>query len=351
MVGTAAAIASPLDGSESYLSRPDILTLKPKALPKFQKNWSRFKRGQLEAAAMLLEMYPDRELYFFARDMEYLYDVARWATRNEPALSKRIHLLNISRDNRASEHLKDYLSQEGISESALRNGKKILFIDTGFRGTISRIIESHFPLELKKNFKTHFMLSMNSEHPSTRVFLTAIDPAAHRLSPDSMNGSMLEEYEQMPRYMNRSTRFAQINGKWHPVSDRDAISDGTVSKPKALQYMEDLILDVEKDASQSLLRQRRSQWRALLQLSRSGDSKKIGAGLKNLLESHPENRFIEAMVRDFIDLAQTNHLPTSKPISIDIENINLPKLQSRHSSGFLSCVTQKMKELFTLREP
>jgi len=287
-------------GYESYLSRPDILKLKPKSHPELGPDWTNLKRGHVEAIAMLLEMYPDRELYFLARDSELLHDLARWITRDDPRASKRIHLLNISRANMRNLHTKEYLAQEGISEASLKAGKKVLFVDTGFSGTIPRVISEYFPTELWKNLQTHLMSSSNPEHPSTRVFLTAINPAAPGISPGKLHGSIIS-YEHMPRYTDRSTVFVKHEGVMQPLSQKNSSSDGTVSKDKALAYMEDLLSYVGEKETQELLSKRRHQWKRLRESTSPDQATKE---LKALLESSPQDPFVEAMVRDFVEIHQ-----------------------------------------------
>lgn len=85
---------------ESYLNRPDILTLKSqKHETGLIHGWEELKRAHLEAIVMLFEMYPQHDIYFLARDSELLYDSAKIVFKDNPNQLKRIHLLNISRAN------------------------------------------------------------------------------------------------------------------------------------------------------------------------------------------------------------------------------------------------------------
>jgi len=143
---SAAAATVPYFGAfESYAARPDILSLTPQAHPELGGDWQKLKRGHLEAVAQMVGLYPDRELYFLARGSELLYDLARFYFKDDPKTLSRIHLLNVSRLNMRAPNAREYLAQEGISESALRGGKQVLFIDTGFSGTIPRVVSEYFP--------------------------------------------------------------------------------------------------------------------------------------------------------------------------------------------------------------
>jgi len=310
-------------GYESYSTRPDILKLKPKAHPELGSDWAKLRRGHIEAVALLLEMYPDRELYFLARDSELLYDLARWAARDQPATLKRLHLLNISRANMLAEHAKDYLAQEGISEATLKAGKKVLFVDTGFSGTIPRVLSEYFPLELRGNLKTHLMSSSNPDHPSTRVFLTAINPAAPGLPASTLHGTVIS-YEHMPRYTDRSIGFVKIQGTWQALSPLHSSIDGAVSKEKALAFMEDLLSYASEKETQDLLTKRRSQWKRLHEVA---SSEQAIQELKALLTANPQDLFAEALARDFVESQQ--RLGDKSFSKLTVEQVGLePVLES-----------------------
>ena len=158
---------------ESYLSRPDILELSPKSHD-IGPGWEKMKRGHIELVAQALGLYPEHQIYFLARDAELLYDQARVLLQDNPEELERIHLLNISRANMRKDGVKDYLVQEGISKKTLEQGKKILFVDTGFSGTIPNVIVPYFPSQYHSQFSSHLMASSNPSHPSSRVFLSWI---------------------------------------------------------------------------------------------------------------------------------------------------------------------------------
>ncbi len=121
--------------AESYSSRPDILNVEAKDL-RWRGRWSDFKASHLSFVAELLEAYSaDTHLYFIARDGELFYDIARLATWGTSD-SVRIHLINVSSQSVYDSNLMPYLKQEGISAESLKTGKKVLFVDTGFTGTI-----------------------------------------------------------------------------------------------------------------------------------------------------------------------------------------------------------------------
>ncbi len=145
---------------ESYHDRPSIMAINPRT-HQLGSTWENFKWTLIDAISMFLEIYPDREIYFVARDSEYLFDFAQLMLNDSLQRRKKIHLINVSRDNMDDPNLSKYLAQEGISAQALAQGKKILIIDTGYKGTISASISDLFPPEdrHKKVFMDLFYLS------------------------------------------------------------------------------------------------------------------------------------------------------------------------------------------------
>ena len=137
--------------------------------------------AQIEALAEFLEMYPDHLLYFLARDSEFLFDLAQLLTEKNPKDLNRIFLINISRKNVKDAHLLDYLNYFGINSHNLEK-QKILFIDTGFQGTIPVEVRARFP-GLEKQIQTQLICSVNDWFPSTRTFLERVGTGAARLHP------------------------------------------------------------------------------------------------------------------------------------------------------------------------
>jgi hypothetical protein len=227
------------NGWESYLDRPDILKVSTSNDHRNSNNSEALMQAQFSFVAQLLALYPaDTDLYFLARDSEYLYDIAKMATEGTAA-AKRIHLVNVSRANMHDPKLNAYLAQNGISDQTLAAGKKVVFIDTGFAGTIPRVILSGFQ-QFKEQFKTHLIVSSNPGHPSSRTFLGFLNPAINEFSPSALHGTIVN-YEYMARYTDRSSTYYSVDGVLHPISSTaQGTGDGLVSKPISLLYMQDL---------------------------------------------------------------------------------------------------------------
>jgi hypothetical protein len=232
------------EGWETYGERPDIFSVKssPHKLGGF---WDRAKPAQFSFVAQLLALTPPETLlYFIGRDSEYLYDIARLVTKGTPDF-ERIHLINISRSNVKDSNIKNYLTEQGIDDSITQTNKTILFIDTGFTGSMARIIETLFSEEVKKHFKSYLILSTDPNIPSSRSFLAYFNPLIASDDLVSMH-QKISTYEHIPKFTERSSHFFKVGDSYHPispiVSKEVALIDPRPSSSKKIstQYREDL---------------------------------------------------------------------------------------------------------------
>jgi hypothetical protein len=227
---------------ENYSVRPSILDplIAPQELKGDGSFWHVAKLSQFVFIAQLLETYsPDTQIYFLARDAEYLFDTAKLVTQGQPDAG-RIHLLNISAKNAYSPLLKNYLGESGISSEALVAGKKVLFVDTGFSGTIPEHIRSKFPQDFHEQMRSHFILSDREQIPVSRSLLVHFNPIAndfpHLLEPTT---SLMEL--ALPHFTYRSTSFLFDGSKTQPRSNsQKGNNDGVVSRTDSLALMSDL---------------------------------------------------------------------------------------------------------------
>ncbi len=297
---------------ESYESRPDILTVTPHMHPNLVRNWDGIKWGHLEAIAQMIEMFPEHHIYFLARDGEQLYDFARLALAEEPKNRNRIHLLNVSRINKSSNHIEDYLAQEGISEATLSAGKKVLFVDTGIYGSIPYGISSKFPPELRENLQTKLLSSKDPGAPSTRVFLGYFDPNSPIVSTD-MQGEIFA-LEELPRFTDRSTEYLKINDTWQAVSPRGSEEDGVVNRLIASKLQQDFAAFWHQPKTQAVFKQRRGIYRRFRELALNDDKamfQKSAIEFLRTVDSKAAVWFHRAVVEDVLDILVKNfHFPT-----------------------------------------
>ena len=148
---------------------------------------------------MLLEMYPDHEILFLARDAELNYDFARLMTSDQPNDSRRLHLVNVSKLSESSKGVQAYLKQFGLDPDHLPPNKNYLLVDTGFQGTIPNSIRSRFNSRQREQIRVQLTCSANPEYPSSRVVIASINPFAARMNPRSAHGFMIN-YEDLHHY-------------------------------------------------------------------------------------------------------------------------------------------------------
>jgi hypothetical protein len=307
------------EGWESYLARPDILKIEAQSHD-LEPYWEKIKKAHFSFIASLLAFYDQQtHFYFVARDSEYLYDTARLVTENTQN-SSRIHLLNISRSNMEDPFLKEYLGEKGISDEALMSGKKILLIDTGFSGTIREVILDQLSSKSKNRVKAQLVVSTNSEHPSSRVFLVHMNPLINRNEPSSMY-SEINDYEAIARFTSRSQKFLKIGNRYHPLSPKKrggySSDDGYVSKQMSYQYMQDLKSYWQNSKIQEEFLK---EYKKLLKLRQALDSEyseEIIAKELEKVHTTKEKNIFEAYVRDLIEVGQKN---------LESKKLNLEKI-------------------------
>lgn len=346
-------------GWESHLDRPEILKLQAKPQD-LGKGWGSLKAAHFSFVAELLALYPpDTHLYFLARDSEYLYDVARLVTEGTPE-AMRMHLLNVSRANMWDQNLKEYLRENGISEETIKAGRKVLFIDSGFEGTIPRVIGKGFSAEAREKLKTHLVVSSNPQHPSSRAFLIHLNPSVNEQAPSGMRDSIIN-LEHMAKYTNRSSQYVFSEGRYHPISYIGGNSDGPVSKEQSHRFMQDLKAEWQKPETKALFQAERAQFeevKRLLSASTEGAKVELNAELEKR-KNTPEGRLLESQIRDILE-SQTNAglkvSVTHEELGLKINNNQILSVQSlrkneliaKHSewASVLEKPADKIPELF-----
>lgn len=322
----AQTIAASHSETEAYSVRPDIQSVTARA-HRLSPDWPVLREAHTSAVALLLELYPAHEIYFLARDSELLFDTAILATEGRPTESSRLHLLNVSRANKDDSQLKSYLEQEGISEHSLQQGRKVIFVDTGFLGTLPKAMAALFSEKARAQLQTHLILSYNGQYPSLRSFMIHLNPDTNKKSSQQMQGSIIS-YEYMPRFTARSDSFAKINGRYQAVSPVVAEnSNAMISKEKALLYMEDLKanFDIKKMQTE---RARVQQFLRLLQNPQQIDL------VRSSLAQDTTGK-TEALVRDLLE----SRLNTSVDFAVSKEQLGLIEPQAH--SGFKFGVSPK----------
>lgn len=312
------------EGWETYLDRPDILSMQAQSFQQPDANWENLKAAHFSFIAFLLEAYPAKiKIYFLARDSEHLYDVARLVTQGTKD-ADRVHLLNVSRANMRDKNLIPYLNQNGITEEGLRHGEKILFVDTGFAGTIPRVIAESFPVDVREQLTTQLLVSSNASHPSSRTFLVHLNAMINEVPPTQMHGTIIG-YEHMPRYTDRSSHYVEIKGTYHPLSSLKKVSDGSVDKEGSEAFMKDLIASWKSPQTRAHFKFEREQAKWFhLALRDGSEAAKVQLRDRLQLENESARHLAEAQIRDFIEVTKN----TQELYKIGLEDIGLKAVKS-----------------------
>jgi hypothetical protein len=296
-----------LSNDEYYSERPDVTQVRARKHDDLSPAWGVQRQGHLEAISEILEMYPDYHIFFMARDGELLYDFARTILSGEREQLERIHLINVSRANMNDTDLLPYLAQEGITQENLRLGMKVLFVDTGYSGSIPNSIYQKFPSELRDRFRTHFMTSADPAIPSCRVFLEFFQKGASELVPSSLHSSILT-YEGIPHFTFRASTFKEVHQKWEPTGSKEREDDGEMyRRERAQKYQEDLKFYASSPNVIQRWKQQRAFWRKIRKLI-DWDETDAREDLKKELEAllSSDEPIKKAMVRDLFEIIELN---------------------------------------------
>lgn len=151
--------------TEYYDQRPDILKVQP-AEQKNISEWSTANHGHFLFLAQTLTFFPTSDYYFLARDIEYLYDIAKLMAKDDPVLKSRIHLVPISTAlSQKTEDMVKYLEQEGLTKKTLAD-RPALFIDSCCAGSVPDRIQKAFA---KKGVEVQGFLIQAKSYPTSQM--------------------------------------------------------------------------------------------------------------------------------------------------------------------------------------
>lgn len=231
-------IATRPDGRATYYSgREQIENIQP-VQHELSPLWPSMVNGQILFVTEILHLYKDHEIYFLARDSEYLYDMARWFLKEKGQAVDRLHLINVSSKSMKSSILGEYLAQNGISREALAKKTKIVLIDTGMKGSVVDAIRRAVGAT-ETQIKSHFILSLNDTIPSSFSFLAKVIDNVDAESLSNLE-SEIWNYEHLPRAFDRAVDYVRVNGIIEPRESPLSGLDGEVNAQVAQKYRESL---------------------------------------------------------------------------------------------------------------
>ena len=277
-------------------------------------------KAEISANLFILSFYPDHEIYFLARDAERLGRVSGELAIRHPELTpSRSHILHVSRDSGSSSLLKQYLGENGITEQALTGGKKILLVDTGFKGTLIQAISSEFSDLAQGNIKGHMLYNANQRFPSSHVF----SKEAGSVYSETLNAIVDSAYFQVKQYAS----FPKDKGK---------LVDYRLGKDGKVELVRSLVGD-ENDGLIDPIRTE-AEWKKSLAYVDSDEGKKFITQRKKFFQalSKAKNPFLE------IDKLMREHGISSPDFRSAVLN-DLADLQ-KYSGFFKGVKTPKIEQ-------
>jgi hypothetical protein len=288
--------------------------------PDEAQRWGRLQQASIEYAAMIIETYPGRELFFKMRNVEPVYYLTRLITAQTEDLA-RVHRVNLSQSGSCnSAHQRAYLEHKGVHQRALDAGKRLLLVDgSALYGTTFGAFGAGLSADPTR-IQTHVIASTQETVPSSRVTARAIlgddhaEGAVTNLPSRENNHETMAHWEvgAIPHYCATSTHYAQLDdGRWVAMAPTDQRpgdwyggDDIAATRQRALRFLEDLKHTFAQPATQQLLQQRRALWRQTRRLISAGDLPGLASLIEQQYACAPSGRFAEAYARDVADLVR-----------------------------------------------
>jgi len=179
--------------------------------PTPQRDNDFIKRFVASAELLILELlllYPHRDIFFIARDMEYHYDLAAVMFRDEPELLKRFHLVNISRISMHDPMLPEYCKQAIFDRC-----ERVLLVDSGFNGNVIAHIRRSFP---DMDIKGHLIYSENPAYSSSHAAMEALGIPCDELPADRKK-HIEDVVEHLPHFASKAVSYRRDGGRIVPV--------------------------------------------------------------------------------------------------------------------------------------
>ncbi len=181
------------------------------------------------------------DYYCFARDGELLYD-AFWGVgeAGEDKLQERIHYLKTSMGMDDDKNISRYLKETGITKSRFEEGPKMVFLDSGFRGSLFHKVGnwSSYGDNLPNNNLKGYLICMveNSSFAEVNLnFPNKIDksvinsilkdsPYFHHSQKDNFNRTTCAFMQLMPKFTGRYVKIYQKgSGIWDVLPEQNSL--------------------------------------------------------------------------------------------------------------------------------
>jgi hypothetical protein len=320
--------------------------------PDFRPQW----RASIEYVAALLELYPDAEIYFMARDGIFPAYIAELELGDLPEAS-RIHVINVSSSTSINDpNVGKYLSENGISS---RSRRKIIFCDSTIASgatldALARQLGPNADLLLP-----HPIASRRWDSPRSRLAMAQVEDTPPLLDANQLQDGFAFEHV-LPKYTGNSLFFERrpdpATGalRWTPMSlsaegtgweqtpyGSYAERSNAASKARARRAIEDLKSFVVNDpGARRLMSARRRFWKTARTALVSGDSELMKAAMDVFDRSEADPVRRKAARLDVLDLAATNFYSSDRSLAAVAAGLELDH------ADLAALYEQKSKRLF-----
>jgi hypothetical protein len=302
---------------EREFKRPDILHLSPQKIQE-DSYWEKVRLAQFAYVAKVLELYPEQQLMFLARDGEYLYDVAKIVTEGTQDF-RRIHYVNVSLANMKHPYLLEYLESFGFHEKALRAGESFVFIDTGLRGSIPKDLIKKINPQYAPQILTHLIVSEDHNIPSSRSFLFFLNPKKLYVPPHDYHEYILN-YERLPRFYPQSNKFEKTDKGVFPAASI-VLAEENISPEQALSLMKDLLFFWSQSSHRQWFYDLRATYKEAITFLKSGDLSQLPSFLARAQLRLGEKDLVKTLLIDCYE----GLIMKGYPLSMSLEQLTLPK--------------------------
>jgi len=252
--------------------------------------WDHFKRASLETNAMFLEWFSDWEIFYFLRDMEYTYQNAVQLTDGDIEAQERIHPINVSRSTKHSELLLKYVEQMGITEEALKKGKKFLLVDSCCHGNMPYSVKTLFGHKYKDQIQILLLTSQTPVFPGIDLFLGfayKMEMLPHR------------DMSAIGYKLGLENKIEIITGP--SADDGSPSGKGRASLEDAASYVDDMQKYSSDPRNVDFFKSRRKLWRNLKEIFQGKGKELAQNTISGFLKS--EDPYENALYRDFLMLS------------------------------------------------
>ena len=333
---------------EYYSDIPSFDDINAKEYEDLDSEWPQFKEGMIHLLAMIYGLYDGYNVYFLARDSEYLH----FATEGLPIPTGVIsNLINVSRKNMNDEQLIKYLEQRGLSAKSLQSGsmtgRHSVMLDTGKAGTIPDQVATLFTEEENSSLKSQFIVSTNENIPSARTFLAAVAPTKIAdLSPRRLHVH-IRSYEHLPHYTFRSNGFEMVDDELIPFSNEK--KDAKRNRKGAKKYYADLKAYVAQPEVQKLFEERVAMWRSISRKVLGGDQKGLKRFFTKIIaDSYSDTQqlaYAQAMILDTLDIIEKGNIPVGADINLkELKKTKLNLKLINHKSPIADSLRQDLRK-------